>query len=198
MKSRTKQNVNTNKTILVIVLLVVAVVGYYCYLVTRADAKGAEPELTRMDEVLLRNMSSNYPPTPKEVIKYYNEIMKCFYNEECSPEEIEALARRARELYDDDLVRYNSWDNYIVALSAEITGYHEKGKKLTGCSVAASTDVDYFEDDGFSFARIACGYTISQGKEATASSQIYLLRKDDDGHWKIFGWDLAENVHVGQ
>ncbi len=198
MESRKKQGVNTNRSVLIIVLLVIAVVAYYCYLVTRADAKTAEPELTRADEVLLRNMSNNYPPTPKEVIKYYNEIMKCFYNEDCSQEEIEDLARRARELYDDDLVRYNSWDNYIIALSAEIASYHENGRKLTGCSVAASTDVDYFEEDGYSFARISCRYTISQGKEAKETTQIYLLRKDDDGHWRIFGWDLAENVHVGK
>jgi len=198
MKGSQNKNLNSNKVILIVVLLMVAVVGYYCYLVTRSDEKNAEPELTAVDEVLLRDMSRNYPPTPKEVIKYYNEIMKCYYNEECTGEEIEDLGMRARELYDDELVVHNEWGTYIIALTAEINAYREAGKKLSACAVAASTDVDYFEEDGYSFARICCGYTILQGKESIPSMTVYLLRKDDKGHWRIYGWDLAENVNVGQ
>ena len=198
MKTGQKKNVNSNKTILVIVLLMVAVVGYYCYLLNRSNTEAKEPELTAAQEVLLRDMEKSYPPTPKEVIKYYNEIMKCFYNEDCTQDEIEDLAMRARELYDEELLEHNEWGPYIINLTAEILQYKENGKKLSGCSVAASTDVDYFEDDGYSYARISCGYTVLQGKESNASMQVYLLRKDADGHWKIYGWDLAENVDVGQ
>lgn len=198
MKTGQKKNVNTNKTILIIVLVMVAVVGYYCYLVNRSNAENEEPELTKVDEVLLRDMSKSYPPTPKEVIKYYNEIMKCYYNEECTQEELEDLAMRARELYDDELILHNEWGRYIIALTAEIEDFRENEKKLTSCSVAASTDVDYFQEDGYSFARISCGYTVLQGKESISTMQIYLLRKDDKGHWRIYGWDLAENVNVGQ
>ena len=43
MKKGQKKNVNTNKTILIIVLVMVAVVGYYCYLVSRSDAENEEP-----------------------------------------------------------------------------------------------------------------------------------------------------------
>lgn len=198
MKGSQNKNLNSNKVILIVVLLMVAVVGYYCYLVTRSNDTAAEPDLTAVDNVLLRDMQRNYPPTPKEVIKYYNEIMKCYYNEECTQEEIDDLAMRARELYDDELVVNNPWGTYIIALTAEIDVFREKGNKLTSCSVAASTDVDYFEEDGYSFARISCGYTVMQGKESYPSMTVYLLRKDDKGHWRIYGWDLAENVNVGQ
>ena len=192
-----KKNANANRTMIVIVLLMVAVVGYYCYLVNRSGEATKEPELTAAQEVLLRDMERSYPPTPKEVVKYYNEIMKCFYNEECSQEEIEDLAVRARELYDEELLEHNEWGPYIISLTAEIINYREKNMRLVNCSVAASTDVDMFEDDGYSFARLSCGYTVLQGKENTSTMQIYLLRKDEDGHWKIYGWDLAENVNVG-
>ena len=198
MKGSQNKSVNSNKVILIVVLFMVAVVGYYCYLVTRSDEKNAEPEITAVDAVMLRDMKHNYPPTPKEVIKYYNEIMKCYYNVDCTQEEIEDLGMRARELYDDELVVHNEWGAYIIALTAEIDAFRESGKKLTSSAVAASTDVDYFEDDGYSFARISCGYTVMQGKESVSSMTIYLLRKDDKGHWRIYGWDLAENVNVGQ
>lgn len=193
-----KKNANANRTMIVIVLLMVAVVGYYCYLVNRSDEATKEQELTAAQEVLLRDMERSYPPTPKEVVKYYNEIMKCFYNEECSQEEIEDLAVRARELYDEELLEHNEWGPYIISLTAEIMHYRENNMRLVNCSVAASTDVDMFEDDGYSFARLSCGYTVLQGKENTSTMQIYLLRKDEDGHWKIYGWDLTENVNVGE
>lgn len=193
-----QKNLNSNKTILIFALLMVAVVGYYCYLVNRTNKEAEEAELTAVQEVLLRDMERSYPPTPKEVIKYYNEIMKCFYNEDCTQDEIEDLGARARELYDEELLAHNEWGPYIINLTAEIMQYKESGKKLSSCAVAASTDVDFFEDDGYSFARISCGYTVLQGKESDSSMQIYLLRKDENGHWKIYGWDLAENVNVGE
>ncbi len=198
MGAAQKKNVNSNKGIIIFAILIIAVVGYYCYLVNRSNEETKELELTAAQEVLLRDMEKSYPPTPKEVIKYYNEIMKCFYNEDCTQDEIEDLGMRARELYDEELLEHNQWGPYLINLTAEILNYKENGKKLSSCSVAASTDVDYFEDDGYSFARISCGYTVLQGKESKATMQIYLLRKDEDGHWKIYGWDLAENVNVGQ
>lgn len=193
-----QKNLNSNKAILIFVLLMIAVVGYYCYLVNRSNKEAEEAELTAVQEVLLRDMERSYPPTPKEVIKYYNQIMKCFYNEDCTQDEIEDLGMRARELYDEELLAHNEWGPYIINLTAEILQYKESGKKLSSCAVAASTDVDFFEEDGYSFARISCGYTVLQGKESDSSMQVYLLRKDENGHWKIYGWDLAENVNVGE
>ena len=61
-------------------------------------------QLTKVQEVLSRNLQTNYPQTPKEVIKYYSEITTCFYNEEHTEEELLALADKASELYDYDLV----------------------------------------------------------------------------------------------
>lgn len=54
--------------------------------------------------------------------------------------------------------------------------------------------MDEFTQDGFRFAKIRCGYNILQGRESSSTVQVYLLRRDGDGHWKIYGWDLAENL----
>ena len=53
-------------------------------------------------------------------------------------------------------------------------------------------DVDYFDAGGRSWARLSCTYTIRSGKEAGLARDIFLLRKDDKGHWKIFGWEAAK------
>lgn len=184
----------TAQATVVFVILIVAVVGYYCYLVNHYDDAAAETTLTAVENVLVRDLENNYPPTPKEVIRYYNEIIKCFYNEERSGEEIEALARKTRELYDQELLDYNPWDTHILKLQAEIQDFRDNSRKISSISLASSTDVDEFTEDGYQFARIRCGYNILQGKDDTYTSEVYLLRKDADGHWKIYGWELADNL----
>ena len=179
-------------------VLIVAVVGYYCYLVNRSNRSAQENTPTTVENVLLRDLENNYPPTPKEVIRYYNDIVKCFYNEGCSQEELQELARKARGLYDQELLDHNEWDTYIFNLEAEIQDFKNNNRKISNISLAASTDVDEFTQDGFRFAKIRCGYNILQGRKSSSTVQVYLLRRDGDGHWKIYGWDLAENLDGGK
>lgn len=178
----------------VIAILIIGVVGYYCYLVNRPKEETPETVLTAADEVLLRNLSRDYPPTVKEVIKYHNDISKCLYNEECDEEVFEKLLKKDRELYDNELLQNNAWDTQFINLFAEVEAFKKAGRKLTGAKVAASVDVEYFEEDGYSFARIPCSYTVMEKTDSTTTMHIYLLRKDATGHWRIYGWDLADNV----
>lgn len=184
----------TTQVTIVVMILILIVVGYYGYLVNRTRRADAEKALTAVENVLLRDLEHNYPPTPKEVIRYYNDILKCFYNEQCSQEEIEALARKARGLYDQELLDHNEWSTYIFNLEAEIQDFQNLNRRISNISLASSTDVDEFTQNGYKFAKIRCGYNILQGKESSSSVHVYLLRKDGDGHWKIYGWELAENL----
>ncbi len=192
MKSSKKSTI----IIVIIAVVIVGLVAYYCYLVNRDRQALEEQNLTVVQKILARDLEKDYPPSPKEVIKYYNEVMKCFYNEDCSVEEIEALGRQARLMYDDELVENNPWDTYIAGLTMEIVQYKELNRRIASASVASSTDVDYFTDDGYEFARIRCGYTFTQGKTSDSTVEVYLLRQDENKHWKIYGWDLAENVYA--
>ncbi len=177
---------------LIFAVMIVAIVGYYCYLVNRNSGERVEEKLTFTQSVLLRDLEKDYPPSPKEVVKYYNEIMKCFYNENCTEAEIEELGIQARRLYDQELLAYNEWGGYIINLKSEIESYKEAKRRIQSSAVAASTDVDYFKEDGYQFARLRSSYNFLQGKESVSIQQIYLLRKDEDGHWKIYGWKKVE------
>lgn len=191
-----KGDKRTTRVAIIVTILIIAVTGYYCYLVNRPKGEEGEKQLTVVDEVLLRNLTHDYPPTVKEVVKYHNEINKCLYNEECSEEDFQNLLKRDRELYDNELLQNNEWDTQLINLMAEVTAFRESKRKLTGAKVGASVDVEYFEKDGYSFARIPCNYTVMQEKDSTTTLHIYLLRKDSTGHWRIYGWDLADNVEL--
>ncbi len=183
----------------VLLLLVIMMVGYYYYLSQKSSKDDTKvPKLTVAQELISRDLVNNYPPTPKEVIKYYSDITKCYYNEEYSEEELEQLASNARVLFDEELAANNDWNKYIMMLQSEITKFQDKSVRISSYNLSASTDVDYFTEDGFDFARLHCTYTLSSGSVKQPVDEVFLLRKDDNGHWRIFGWDLAENVTLEQ
>lgn len=183
---------STTRITVVVIIMIALVVGYYCYLVNQSrNTLTKQEEKSVVNEVLSRDLDHDYPPTVKEVIKYYNEITKCFYNEECTEEEIEKLARKARELYDEELAANNEMDAYLLRVKGDVAQYKEKKKRIISITLAPSTDVEYYDKDGYSWAHIRCGYNIMENKVNSPVSQMYVLRKDDAGHWKIYGWDLS-------
>ncbi len=69
------------KSAIIIVILVALVGGYYFYL-SNYMKNDDETIVTAVQEVLLKNLEDDYPPTPREVLKYYSDITKCLYNED--------------------------------------------------------------------------------------------------------------------
>ncbi len=186
----------TNRVAIFFLIFIVAVVAYYAYLANKTKETKAEATMTLVQSTISRDLVNNYPSTPKEVIKYYNDIIKCFYNEEATQEELQKLGLVARELYDEELLAANELGEYTGRLQFEIKDYRDSERRVASVSVASSTDVDYFSEDGYEFARIYCSYKVSEGGATAPVEQVYLLRRDEDKHWKIYGWDLAENVSI--
>lgn len=185
------------KTVIIVVILAAIILAYYYYLGHRAKKQEAEEAVvaTVVQSVLMRDLEHNYPPTPKEVVKYYAELTECFYNETYSDEELAQLANKIQMLYDAELVANKTQEQYMEDLRNDIS--EMKGKQLTIASyeVSASTDVEEFTQDGYSCARLYCTFYLRQPGNGSrvASLERFILRKDEDGHWKIFGWELVED-----
>ncbi len=184
----------TTRTTIIIVILVVAVVGYYAYLANKSKTVRTDETMSAVQSALGRDLEKDYPPTPKEVIKYYNEIFLSLYSEDCTDEEIEDLGLKARELYDTELLEANELGNYLMRLRDEVEAGRKNGRRIVNPNVAASTNVDFFEEDDHSFARLQCGYTILESGQKYVTTQMYLLRKDENKRWKIYGWEPVENL----
>lgn len=175
---------------LVLIFVVVGVVGVYAVLMGRARASADSAVMTPVQRVLSRDLSVEYPGTVKEVVKYYTEIEKCFCNEDCTEEELERLGMRARELYDEELLAANDVDAYLTRLKADISTFKSQKRRIGSIAVAASTSVDFFSQDGYEFARIYCGYNVMEGNgKSVTQGRVYLLRRDSNRLWKIYGWD---------
>lgn len=192
-----KQHSKIIKTAVIAVVIAAIILGYFFYLSHRSKKQEVEEAVavTVVQSVLMRDLEHNYPPTPKEVVKYYAEITECFYNETYTDEELVQLADKIQDLYDTELVENKTQEQYMDDLREDIV--EMKGKKLTIASyeVSASTDVEEFTQDGYSCARLYCTFYLRQPGNGTrvTSLERFLLRKDEDGHWKILGWELVED-----
>ena len=186
------------KGIIILIVLVALMVGYYFYLSNKSgkEASEADKEMSAVDTVLLRDLSVNYPPTVKEVVKYYGDVLLCMYSGDCSDSDLDRLAKQMLNLYDDDLVANNPWNEYILRLREDVHDYNENDRKISSYIPAGSSSVDYLSVNSSDWARIQCTFYRKEKAASEPVSEIFLLRKDEAGKWKIFGWDLASNVSV--
>ena len=182
-------------TVIVIGILLVAVVAGFAFSLNRRKAVAeADVQVTAVQKVLQKDLERSYPPSPKEVVKYFAEITKCFYNEEYTDDELVQLAEKIQGIYDDELVANKSQEDYLNDLSSEIADMKKGNYTISSYTVSASTDVEEFTEDGYSCARLYCTFNVKQGtNSAKASMEQFVLRKDEDGHWKIYGWELVND-----
>ena len=188
-----KQN-STVKSIIVVVIIAVIIVGYYFYLSNKnPKTKSDDVTVTAVQDVILRNLENDYPPTPKEVVKFYSEIMKCLYSDTSyTEEEYEAMADQMLAMYDDELLEINPRDFYLVSLKGDIDSFKEDNKAIISYTPSASTDVETSTINGRECAKLYCTYKIRVGSDYIKSKEVYELRKDEDGHWKILGFKLED------
>ena len=182
---------------IIITLVIVGVIGAYTYLSRRAYGNVDNTKLSKVQLVLSYDLQKNYPASVRKVIEFYIDIQKCFYNEEYTDEELEALGVKARELYDDELLDANEISTYMQKLSADIGAFKTNNRRMTNAVPGASTSVFYFEEDGYEFARIRCGYTITENYTNKTVPIVYVLRKDSNKRWKIYGWQNDTGVSTG-
>lgn len=184
--------------IVIVVLFVAAVLSLFIYMNNKPQTQTADDEVvvSNVDNVVLRNLDINYPPTPKEVLKYYSEITTCFYQQNLTEEDLVKLAQTARKLYDAELCADMTEEEYLESLRADILEFNSMGIVVSGYTVSSSTDVEEFELEGQKYARLYATYRLRQGTEYIYSNEIFIMRKDEDGHWKILGWELLEEDEV--
>ena len=185
---------NPARILIVFVVLAIGVVGLFFYISNKSNvvAEGKQ-QMSVVREILSRNLETNYPPTPKEVLKFYSQITQCFYGEEYTDEELEKLAVMSRKLFDDELVANQTDTQYLAALKLDISSWKNDKKVISSFSVSSSTDVQEYSYGGREWAQLYCIYSIRMGTNIAPIQERFLMRKDEKGHWKILGWELVES-----
>ena len=176
----------------VIIIVLVALVGGYYFYLSNFHSKEEETVVTDVQDVLLRNLDNDYPPTPREVMRYYSEIAKCLYNENYTEEQFEQMADKLLALYDEELAANNPRDQYLIDLKNEVKKFADNGYTIESYTTSRSTDVEEFTEGGRKCARLYCTYSVKDGVEYKASKQVFILRRETEtGRWKILGFELV-------
>ena len=192
MDAKAIKQQNPIKTIILLAVMALLVLALFFIVSNRIKPEEELVSSSPVKNLLCMDLDATYPATPKEVVKLYLEISRCFYGETYTDEELEELAKMSRKLFDNEL-RYNQTeDEYLRSLKIEIQEYKNSGRLISSYSVSSSADVKYYEFKDDSWAQLIAMLSIRNGKGIEPSKERFLLRKDDTGHWKIYGWRLED------
>lgn len=170
------------------VIITIIVLLFYLDNMKNKDKKAEETALRNeaVELLLNRNMEKDYPSTPYEVADYCSKITEFLYSG-IEDSYIEALALKIREIYDDEFLESNEEEKYLKDLYSDIAAWKKAERTITNY-VVLNEENNRKTIDGREYATIRVSYTIMQ-KVKVSEIRKYLLRRDEDGNWKILGWE---------
>ena len=190
MKKRTAGII---KTVIIGVICVGIVAGFYYYLTNRSprsvETTGETDEIT---SVLSKYLEKDYPASPRAVIKYYNRILLCLYNETYDDEQYQKLLEKMRALMDEELLENNPQDTFSTQMQNDIAAYKAESKIIATASICDTDEVAYKKVEGSDCAYVTASYFLRSTKAYNRANQEYVLRKDENGDWKILGFVALE------
>ncbi|MCM1466550.1 MAG: hypothetical protein NC086_00230 [Alistipes sp.] len=182
------------KKIILVAVLVAIVVGYYYYLSNRViDTSDTEAAKEEVEKLITRNLEGDYyPQLQRDVVTYYSRIMKAYYYSPLTDEQIEGLGKQARNLFDEELLERNPEEEFYENLKADIKEYNKAKRKILEYKVQSSSEIKTFTFQKQTFSIVRAVYYM---KDASSVYQDYVLRKDENGQWKILFWELVKPVN---
>lgn len=183
------------RTIIVIAVLVALGLGYYYYLAnkdTGKDATDIAADTSEVSVLISKDIMANYPESPKDVVDLYARITKAYYDTSLTDEQIEALGKQARLMFDDELKNTQTDADFYEKLKEDIGNYNSTKTRISSYVIQSAAKTKYSTFKDRQYASIALVYYLRQGDKLIDSPTKFTLRKDDDGHWKILFWELTE------
>ena len=94
-------------TVVAAVCVVLLCVGFY-FMKNSDGSQASKENLTVVQRINEKNLTDDYPKTPRAVIKLYNQIITSYYSGNYTDDEFDKLIDQARMLFDQDLADNNS------------------------------------------------------------------------------------------
>lgn len=176
----------------VIMLIVILGLVYYTYLNNNASNRQETSEETEAEKLLNYDFENNYPKTVRETVKLHCRYLKSAYNDAFTEEELFTINRNIRELFDEELLQNNAEADQLQGLKDEIQLYEENKQKFISYSLAEASQVQYNTEDGVEYAKMKVTIVLKVDGGTMSGDEEYILRKDEEGRWKILGWQTVD------
>lgn len=173
-----------------VVIAAILCVGLLCggFFIVRQkviEEQQKEVVLTEVQKIITKDLEEKYPATPREVVKMYNRIITAYYKEEYTDKEFDQLTNQALCLFDKELLEINPKEVYAASVRVDIDDYKERKRYIASSDVCDSDEVMKLKDKDDDIAYVTASYFVREGTDYSKTYQMYVLRKDDDGKWKI-------------
>lgn len=176
-------------------------VSYYFYLSNKPTTQDSTAQAVVDEEVAnltTRDISNNYPESPREVVKLYARLTKAYYMSTTSIEDVEKLGKQARILFDDELKSKQPEEEFLNALKSDVANYNSLDRYISDFKVDNSENVEYKTLEGRDYASITVMYYVREGNGLTTAYHSYKMRKDSSGRWKILYWELTGSTVISE
>ena len=187
-----KKAQNPIVVIIIMVALAVAVIGGFFWArsigMKNQEKRNSKTEVEKLMEL---NLDENYPGTAREVLKINNRLMKCYYNEDLTDEQLKSLAMQNQKLFDEELLKRNPYDVYVERLKKEIEGYKKTKVTIINIGLQELAEAETEERGGYKFCNLLVSYFLKEGNGHKKTNHKYYLREDENGKWKILFWEVT-------
>lgn len=183
----------TNVFILRVVLIVLAVLAAYFVVNNRAKEGPNAEDGSEVDKLLNYDFTDQYPKTVKETVRLHCRYMKCAYNNEFTEEELKKANQQIRNLYDDELLDYNEESAQLASLKEDIQYYADNKQKIISYSFGEDSQIEYNTEKNIDYAKIKVTVLLRKDSSSAKGQEEYILRKNDNGEWKILGWQAVKD-----
>lgn len=179
-------------TILVVLCVGGGIFGFWYVQNHSKSSVESDEDLTEVQKITTMDLEKNYPETPRAVVKLFNRILKSYYDGEYNDEEFKELTQKAWELFDAKLQANNGTaEEYQKAVKAEADSYKDRNRTISQTDVCDSDKVQYVDEKNTEtgkkdkIAYVSASYFVKEGISFTNTYEKYVLRKDENGKWKI-------------
>ena len=119
-----KGSLETVKFVVVAIFLVAVVLIYFNHLGNRSSKRKEEATKTETDELETYDFISNYPKTPRDVVKMHCRFFKLMYGDGVSDDDLVILNQQVRNLYSQEILAFNTENDNLVNLKKNIQKYY--------------------------------------------------------------------------
>ncbi|HHT97984.1 MAG TPA: hypothetical protein GXZ90_08845 [Clostridiales bacterium] len=180
-------------TIVTMLVISVSIGAFYYYQKNRTDPPKDQnqSELKEIEIMLDKNLEKDYPATAKEAVNLYSHMTKVLHSE-ITDEEVELLGKKLRDFYDEELLQKNKIEDYLFDLKIDVATYRNNNKIIRSYEID-SDSIETNVIDELEYTTMNVLYRMKDNKASYSLTEKFILRKDDNGRWKILGWNVVDS-----
>lgn len=180
-----------NTFTVIVSILVIACLAVYVVISNQTKQTTSGDDASEVEKLLSYDFEEDYPKTVKETVRLHCRYMKCAYNNEFAEDELSQMNKQVRNLYDQELLDYNEEDAQLDALKQDIQYYVDNKQKIVSYSYGEDSQIEYNTEDQIDYAKIRVTVLLRVDSAPGEAEEEYILRKNDQGQWKILGWQAV-------